>query len=315
MGKAVTWSTQAVGAKTGLDHWNELIGTALLELQIASSEKRAFNGVVRWANLGCTNVHFVSAQADQSGLRTRQAIARSGDQNFFLIQLHGGACAYKQRGREAELRAGDSVLVDSKEIFSFCAPLPTDVTVLRMPQAWLRAWMQTPEDAVARRIDGSAGWGRAVSATISSIDLDAVDELALPGGVVAEQIAALLTLVCSPKRPESTSRRLLMNRIRQSMRDHCYDETLGPADIAALHNISIRYLFALFAHEMSTFSAELTTLRLDRATRMLVDQTHAKQTITEIAMRCGFADASHFARKFRQQYKTTPRGVRKAAGF
>ncbi len=47
-------------------------------------------------------------------------------------------------------------------------------------------------------------------------------------------------------------------------------------------------------------------LRLEAARRLLADRRWAALTVTEVAARCGFAEPSHFARRFRLAYGLGP---------
>jgi AraC-like DNA-binding protein len=54
-------------------------------------------------------------------------------------------------------------------------------------------------------------------------------------------------------------------------------------------------------------------IRLERARQMLHDRRFAHLPVGEIAMRCGFTDPSHFARRFRMQFRAAPAAFRKQA--
>jgi len=51
----------------------------------------------------------------------------------------------------------------------------------------------------------------------------------------------------------------------------------------------------------------LRKLRLRIASRALID---TDEPLSEIALKCGFADQSHFSREFRRQFGRTPRDYR-----
>jgi transcriptional regulator GlxA family with amidase domain len=56
------------------------------------------------------------------------------------------------------------------------------------------------------------------------------------------------------------------------------------------------------------------SLRLEHAARLLADAPH--RPIGEVALQCGFANAAHFSRAFKDRYEMTPRqyaASRKAA--
>lgn len=82
------------------------------------------------------------------------------------------------------------------------------------------------------------------------------------------------------------------------------DEPLSPFDLAEELGISTRQLERLFGKFLNTSPKRyITELRLHRA-RNLIVQT--EQSITEIAMACGFNSTSHFSKVFRSHFGVSP---------
>jgi AraC family transcriptional regulator, positive regulator of tynA and feaB len=75
--------------------------------------------------------------------------------------------------------------------------------------------------------------------------------------------------------------------------------------------ISSRYLHYLFAKSSTTFGRELIRLRVERARELLGDERFADTPIGDVASRCGFAEASHFARCFRASFGFSPSDYRR----
>lgn len=80
--------------------------------------------------------------------------------------------------------------------------------------------------------------------------------------------------------------------------------------IAAQQHVTPRHLQRLFKREGTSFSDELRRARLARARSMLEDPCHANRTISEIALECGYPEASSMNRHFRQEFGLTPSDVR-----
>ena len=80
-------------------------------------------------------------------------------------------------------------------------------------------------------------------------------------------------------------------------------------DIARRVGLSTRQLDRLFADKLRcSYQNHYLRIRLERS-RELLRQSPA--TITEIAVACGFSNASHFTRAYRANYGTTPSADRK----
>ncbi len=82
------------------------------------------------------------------------------------------------------------------------------------------------------------------------------------------------------------------------------EEPLTPQDLAQTLGISTRQLERLFERYLDTSPKRyITEMRLHRA-RNLIVQT--EQSITDIAMACGFNSTSHFSKVFRAYYGVSP---------
>lgn len=299
------WSTADVESRHALAYWLDTICDSFLEVDIESPDRHRFNGRLEQSDFGPATLSLVDADA-QTVNRTRARIARSRYAAFFLLQLRSGQMRLQQSGHEAHLQSGDSVLINCNEPYRLDCITPTRGVALRFPHDWLRAWVPAPEDIAARPFHATTGWSAALCAALTS--LDGATELALPAGVVAEQLAALLALAAGPdtQAPSVTARDKLLSRLKRTLQDRCYEPELTPTAVAELHGISKRYLHYLFAQANTTFSHELMRVRLECAHRLLSDARFAKIPVGDVAARCGFVDPSHFARRFRSAYGQGP---------
>jgi AraC family transcriptional activator of tynA and feaB len=100
----------------------------------------------------------------------------------------------------------------------------------------------------------------------------------------------------------------LFARIRGVIRDGFADPDFGPREVAAVTELSLRYLQKLFTARGLTCSEFIYALRLDHAARLLHRRgsLRTSQPLSEIAYACGFRDYTHFARKFRGRYGHPP---------
>ncbi|HEU5443318.1 MAG TPA: helix-turn-helix transcriptional regulator, partial [Steroidobacteraceae bacterium] len=107
---------------------------------------------------------------------------------------------------------------------------------------------------------------------------------------------------------------LLQERLMHTLRNRLSDPDLTPAAVASAHHISVRSLHYAFAGAGTTFIRELMQARLARAREMLSDPRLTDVPVIELAARCGFADPSHFARRFRRRFGLSPVAFRRSAG-
>jgi AraC-like DNA-binding protein len=303
------WSTTDVEARHALAYWVDTICKSFLEIDIDSPDREHFHARLDESDLGPAKLYVVEADT-QTVRRTPTRIAHSRYAAYFLLQLRTGQLRFQQYGREAFIQPGDSVLVDCNAPYRIEC-LPTTRTVaIRFPQDWLKNWVPAPESLAARPFRSGVGWSTALSAALANLDND--EELALPPGVVAEQIAALLALAAGPELHASSGSEKLLKRILSTIRDRCHEPGLSPGAVAEIHGISKRYLHYLFAHASTTFGNELMRTRLDAARRLLSDKRYDALSVSEVAARCGFLEPSHFARRFRKAFGSGPTEFRAA---
>jgi AraC-like DNA-binding protein len=297
------WSTADVEPRHALAYWVDTICKSFLEIDIDSPEREHFHARLDESDLGPAKLYLVQADT-QTVRRTPTRIAHSRYAAYFLLQLRTGQLRFQQYGREAFIQPGDSVLVDCNAPYRLeCLPTTRTVAV-RFPQDWLKNWVPAPESLAARPFRSGVGWSTALSAALANLDSD--EELALPPGVVAEQIAALLALAAGPELHASSGSEKLLKRILSTIRDRCHEPGLSPGAVADIHGISKRYLHYLFAHAATTFGNELMRTRLDAARRLLSDKRYDALSVSEVAARCGFLEPSHFARRFRKAFGSGP---------
>ena len=306
-----SWSTADVDSRHALAYWVDTICKSFLEIEIDSPARDRFRARLDQSNLGPAMLNLVEADT-QTIRRTPARIAHSQYAGYFLLQLRAGELHLQQYGRDSRIEVGDSVLIDCNAPYRLECVHTTRSVALRFPRDWLRNWIPSPESLAGRPLRSGTGWSTALSAALANLDTDRDEELALPEGVVAEQIAALLALAAGPDTHVARGSEKLLARIRRTIRDRCHEAGLTPGAIADEHGISKRYLHYLFAQTDSTFGSELMRMRLECAHRLLSDTRFSALTVSEVAARCGFLEPSHFARRFRKAFALGPTEFRAA---
>jgi AraC-like DNA-binding protein len=172
-----------------------------------------------------------------------------------------------------------------------------------LPADWLRGWIAQPERHAARLFTGG-GWSAALCAAVASLDINSCDKLALPADAIAEPIVSLLKLAIGPG--PSMQQPILFSQVMRTLRNRFHEADLTPMTIAAEHGICTRSVHYVFARARTTFVEQLMEVRLGRARAMLGDVHLFDLPVAEVAARCGFADPSHFARRFRRRFGQSP---------
>ncbi|MFE5942859.1 helix-turn-helix domain-containing protein [Streptomyces sp. NPDC056480] len=120
---------------------------------------------------------------------------------------------------------------------------------------------------------------------------------------------ALLTSAAHDERDQRVRAAMddsLVTRIMAYARRHLTDPDLGPERIAAQHAISRRQLYVVLGRAGIRLEQWLIAERLEAACRLLASPRTAALPVAAVAAHCGFASPSHFTRRFRAAYGTTP---------
>ena len=99
----------------------------------------------------------------------------------------------------------------------------------------------------------------------------------------------------------------LITVIKGYITEHLADPDLSAERIAQAMFISVRQLYKLWETEPGPLGQWIVERRLDAARQDLTSRRGRNQTIAAVARRWGFADSTHFSRRFRQAYGVSPR--------
>jgi AraC family transcriptional regulator, positive regulator of tynA and feaB len=307
------WSTDAVGRAQRLDYWVGAVCEAFLEMDCASTESRTFEGQLTSVAADVLSFNQVIAST-QDVFRTPAAIARGEQHPFYLIAQQGSAWHVRQHGHTAHLRVGDAVLVDSAQPYELHFPQSLTVMSIAMPRHWVGRWLAQLESAAPRTIAREHGWGQALSALCMQFAREPLLAASYPAALLSDHLGAMLGAALEPAaQPRVPSGRGLVERARQVLRERLGEFGLVAETLAQELGVSPRTLHRAFAAQQSTFAGTLRRVRLEQARALLMQPRLAGLSIGEVGRRCGFPDASHFVREFRQAWGMTPARWRKQA--
>ena len=243
-----------------------------------------------------------------SGMRGQRRAVRS--ESLYL------GVTIARRGREtvvagdvaADLRPGNGVVWRSDEPARFWVHEPQVKQTLLVPMAALADVGRGPGLFKAVALDGTAPSTQLLMGYLDVLSRT-MDGLAASARSAARR-AALELLVAAVRQNADpaaggTAPPLAVMQAWIEKRLPAGDMT--PAAIAAAHGMSVRSVYRVFEEAGETVSGFVRARRLARACR---DLAAGNDPISEIAVRWGFSDASHFARAFRAQYGCTPRDYR-----
>ena len=304
-----SWSTQDIERRRALAYWVDTVGQVLLELEIEAAVPERFTATLQQSRFGPAGLNLIDA-SEQWMRRTKAGIARSQSHSVYLLQLRTGEFELQQYGRECRIQAGDCVLIDSEEPYELACPGRTVCLSVAFPRQWLSSWLPSPPQQAARRLPRQ-WWGAALARALSCLDPTKIEDLVLPGDVVADQIASLLVLAAGLRQGEGGERPGMLERLRGALQANCHQ--LGTEGRALLREqeVQVTLADAVLGRHRGRAQIDFEVALAERARQMLQDRRFDHVPVGEIATRCGFTDPSHFARRFRLRFRTAPAAFRK----
>jgi AraC family transcriptional regulator, positive regulator of tynA and feaB len=304
------WSTNDFSPERRLRLWRDAVHESLVEMDLRpTGDQPLFESSIEACTLGSVAPH--QARGSPQRVRRGQAEIARGDKNaYYLLSQPAKAWSIKHAGWDQIVLPGESVLVDSREPYEFTFAEGLDDLSVEMPVDWLERWLPQPGAIIGRPLQCTSGWGKALRGFKEALVPQTLVDLAVPEVLLEEQLGVLLSLSSEQIPLDGKVDAGLLRSSLLVIREHLSEPDLVAIKVAAACAISLRSLHRLFAKAGKTFAGELMQMRIDEAARMLASRRFNALSISEIARRCGFLDASHFARQFRRHHGVGPRQFR-----
>lgn len=293
---------------------DELIRAALLSVSVPTEVALPSAPDATWARMEFSDLGgpslFTSASSSFRLARSRRHVTMEGPALVALAVQTAATAGFGQLGQEHLIGPGELMLNDLTAAYRYgwtgdggsCAfqvphellglPVPvTRAAAARLAASPLYDLTRTHLAYLHRHRDGlehdpaARALGRATLELVRALILSASGATTAPSDTAAE----------------------LRERAIAYIDLHLSNPALTPAAVAAAHHVSVRQLYKVFALANLSVEQTIIGLRLEAARRELARPGHPSLTVSEAARRCGFANLSHFARRFRQRYGISPR--------
>ena len=309
----VNLSTNQVRPRERVDFWREMVCRLFAEVELSSRLGADFWGEMvgrRWGEMRITDVH-----ANPQSVQRRLREARCEEQDsYFAVLLLAGTEVVEQDGRESVLYPGDMTVYDATRPHRLVFSSDFRKLILNIPRYALRERVAGMERFTALRIPARQGVAAVTSEFLKSFANNAAHLSSSETAGLAKQALDLLALTIASVRPQdglfSHSRSMSLCRVKAFVEQHLADPTLSADAVVRGVGLSSRYTNKLFEDEGSSLTRYVWKRRLARCRSDMLDPAQTHHRLSEIAMRWGFNDLSHFSRAFRQQFGLSPRDFR-----
>lgn len=306
----IVLATSAVAEGKRLQFWQDAVCDTFVELDCRPVFEGPFFGEITTAQ--CDEMHFSRVCADgQKVDRTGSRIRRAREEIVLVSVQIQGTGIVAQDGREARLEPGDFACYDSTRPYTLSFGAQFEQVVLHMPRQAMVRRIGPTEQFTARRVAAASPLGSLVAPFVRNTasivsDVGAITASRLSDVCLGLVTTALGDFTSQSHQSDTPARAALIFRAKAIIEHNLSDIHLNTERVAALMEISSRYLQDLFHSENTTVSEWIWSRRLEKGRRDLFDPMLARESITQIALTCGFSDLAHFSRRFRAAYAMSP---------
>ena len=323
-----SWSTDQIDPKDRFDCWSRAEGLSGVTAELEPEQRPAFAGEFLLRRIGTASLIELRAP--------RCAVERSADDN---ANAPGDSlCIYQQLGAGSRFSGNPEFSIHRGMFATVYSDLPYETAALAADGFHLRILKVPAADLRPSQADlVKAGLGDlvpkpfcergALAPLLASCfrDLTETDDASEPERArsLVQALAQLALIERGLIRPGSRTalHALRVGRLslaRRLIARNISRAALSPAMVADLLGISVRHLHILFEATDISFAQTVTAERLAESRRLLTQPR--EQSISDIALACGFNSIATFYRAFQAahgmspgEFRATQGGVRIAA--
>ena len=304
------FSTNNVHPRDRFDCWHSIACKTVVNHDSRPECRATFQAELQWETLGDLElVLFENSPMDIS--KNRATV----DQLFVCRQM-AGEVLLEQSSREVALEAGDITVLDPLLPYAGRFFSGSKLLVLKIPRRLLEARTGKTRQMIARRIRPIAAESSLASSFLAMLPTHAGNLGAAAEVIVADQALDLIAVsfakaMESGKPRVSSARSLALLNLRAAVEARLADPALDTETVAAAAGVSVRYANAVLAQQGTSITRLIQTRRLARCRQALEDPLQTHRTISEIAYGWGFSDMTHFGRRFKAAFGSSPRDYRR----
>jgi AraC-like DNA-binding protein len=309
------WNTEELPEREQFAYWREVLCEAFVTLRPERPREEHAGGFasrVTAEALSTINVTTVQSKAHHV-IRGDAEIRKSPQEVYFLNLQLAGRCRYQTEGRETIVGPNEFAIVDSTRPYFLDFMDDWRVFSFRIPRHMLHPLLQAPDCSTGICVssrhalgDITIGFLKSIANRICELPADAIEPLAAD----LVNLAALSVGATEETRTgqRQSARRGLYAAMLRFIDANLADPLLSALVVAAHFRISVRYVHRAFEERGTTFGQVVLEHRLRRCASDL--DASADWRISDVALRWGFGDISHFNRSFRQRFGASPRAYR-----
>jgi AraC-like DNA-binding protein len=287
-----TLSTDLLEPTRRFAFWSDVVCRTFTMLDCRTTDRAGFRA--KLCSRSIAGISVARAEATPSGVVRTADLIRSNHDDAHIVMLQISGTARVQQGERSRMMSpGEFDVVQADRPYVLDFPRLFSQYVIKLPR-------------------GTQPVGGAISPTaarfVRSLARDLLEPDIEPDAVCDEVTArALQELLCGRGLEPAPARRTpdLYGIAVAMIREKMFEPLLGRARVAQELGVSVRTLARAFAMHGTTFDRSLWNCRLEAAYEALLSNRRSVN-VTDVALRYGFSDSSHFTRRFKSRFGATP---------
>jgi AraC-like DNA-binding protein len=317
-------TTASVPADRRLAFWREVVCQTIAGVEARPlTNRRSYDGRIHSLPIHLQDFRrfdLLHVVADPQRVnRTRELIDLQAEEAWLLMLQEHGTCSIQQGDQRSTLAPGDIGFLDTSRPYEVLFPRTFRQSILKVPASLFKDIIPMRRDVAGMALAGADPLTAIARANLLLLERFAhtISPTLLPAA--AERaidhlgLAMRARLDDGPIRRERGTSAHHFARASLYITDHLRDSALSVERVAKATGVSTGHLHEVFRRVTgATVGDYIRAQRLERCRRDLADQSLQHQSITFIAHRWGFSEASSLSRAFRAAYQTSPRCYRQA---
>lgn len=313
MSAGIEWSTQQYSGPERSEAWQRKLTEVYSRWTFDCAVAADFRAGMQHRALA--GFQIADCECDPCSARRSPTDMATDAREVLAIQLvMSGREHITLDGEDIVLGPGDLLIWDTTRPMSFRVLERLHKISVMMPLARLQSWLPRSWHSIRHKIDRGSAQASLLSAYVRSVSPGFISgAFSEPEGLTEAAIGLLVNALNEPRAADPTALRdTQLQQVHEYIDAHLDDPELTPTLIAQGMRISVRYLHWLFKPSATTALQYLIQQRLLRCRRELANPRMDGRKITDIAFSSGFQNATHFARRFKAEFGSSPQDFRAA---
>ena len=275
--------------------WSDIVCRTFTMLDCRTADRAGFRA--KLCSRSIAGISVARVDATPSGVVRTTDLIRSNHDDAHIVMLQISGTTRVQQGEGSRIISpGELDVVQANRPYVLDFPRLFSQYVIKLPHA---------TQPVGSLISPTA------ARLVRSLARDLLDPEIEPDDICDEvTVHAMQELLCGRSQEQGLSRQTpdLYSKAIAIIRDKLFEPLFGRDRVAQELGVSVRTLARAFATHGTTFDRSLWNWRLEAAYEALLSN-RVSASITEVAVRHGFSDSSHFTRRFKTRFGVTPGSI------